>query len=75
KNDVVGPGRNNWNMALFKAFEFAERARFEFRVETFNTFNHTQWQNPNTSLGSTQFGQITNTYEPRIFQFGMKFLF
>jgi hypothetical protein len=75
KNDVVGPGRNNWNMALFKAFQFSERAKFEFRVETFNTFNHTQWQNPNTSLGSTQFGQITNTYEPRIFQFGLKFAF
>ena len=56
---MVGPGRNNWNMALFKAFQFTERARFEFRVETFNTFNHTQWQNPNTSFGSTQFGQIT----------------
>jgi hypothetical protein len=75
RNDVVGPGRNNWNMALYKAFQFGERAKFEFRVESFNTFNHTQLQNPNTSFGSTQFGQITGTYQPRIFQFGLKFLF
>ena len=37
------PGRNNWNMALFKAFQVKEKARFEFRAETFNTFNHTQF--------------------------------
>ena len=42
RNDVVTPGRNNWNLALYKAFQFNDRARFEFRAESFNTFNHTQ---------------------------------
>ena len=69
------PGRNNWNMALFKAFQVKENVRFEFRAETFNTFNHTQFSNPNTTVNSASFGQITGTNAPRIMQLGAKFLF
>ena len=72
---MVGPGRNNWNMALFKAFQFNERARFEFRAETFNTFNHTQFTNPSTGVTNTDFGQINGTNAPRILQLGAKLLF
>jgi hypothetical protein len=75
RNIVVGPGRNNWNMALFKAFQFTERAKLEFRAETFNTFNHTQWQNPNTAVDNGNFGKITNTYSPRNLQLGAKISF
>ena len=75
RNDVVGPGRNNWNIALYKGFRFTERAQLQFRAETFNSFNHTQFTNPSATLTSGNFGQITGTYQPRIWQFGMKFLF
>jgi hypothetical protein len=75
RNDVVTPGRNNWNMALFKAFQFHEKARFEFRAETFNTFNHTQFTGLQTSVTSGNFGQLTGTNSPRTFQFGAKLLF
>jgi hypothetical protein len=75
RNDVVGPGRNNWNMALFKAFQIKENVRFEFRAESFNTFNHTQLSNPNTTVNSASFGKITGTNAPRIMQLGAKFLF
>jgi hypothetical protein len=75
RNDVVAPGRNNWNMALFKAFQVKENVRFEFRAETFNTFNHTQLGGPSTSVTAANFGQITSTFNPRTFQLGAKFLF
>lgn len=75
RDAIVGPGRNNWNMALFKVFAFTERVRFEFRAETFNTFNHTQWTNPNTSFTSASFGQISGTYGPRNLQLGAKLQF
>jgi hypothetical protein len=75
RNDVVGPGRNTWNMAMFKAFQFHERARFEFRAETFNTFNHTQFVNPSSGVTNTDFGQISNTFNPRTLQLGLKLLF
>jgi len=75
RNDVVTPGRNNWNMALYKAFQVKERARFEFRAETFNTFNHTQLTGLQTSITSGNFGQLTSANAPRIFQLGLKFLY
>jgi hypothetical protein len=75
RNDVVAPGRNNWNMAMYKAFQFKENLRFEFRAETFNTFNHTQFNGLQTSVTSGSFGQLTGTNSPRIFQLGAKLLF
>ncbi len=75
RNDVVTPGRNNWNIALFKAFQVKENARFEFRAETYNTFNKTQFTGLSTSVTSGNFGQLTGTNNPRTFQFGAKFLF
>jgi len=75
RNSVVGPGRNTWNVAMFKAFQITERARFEFRAETFNTFNHTQFVNPSAGVTNTDFGQISNTFNPRTLQLGLKFLF
>jgi hypothetical protein len=75
RNSVVTPGRNNWNMALFKAFQVKENVRFEFRAETFNTFNHTQFNSLQTSVTSGNFGQLTGAAQPRTFQLGAKFLF
>ena len=49
RNDLVGPQTNAWNMALYKQFQVRENARFEFRAESFNTFNHPNWSNPGSS--------------------------
>lgn len=75
RNDVVGPGTNNWNVAVYKTFQFTERARFEFRGETFNTFNHTQLSCVQATLTSGNFGQATCTQPQRIFELGAKLLF
>jgi hypothetical protein len=75
RNDVVTPGRNNWNIAMFKGFQLKENLRFEFRAETFNTFNHTQLTGLQTSVTSGNFGQLTGANSPRVFQFGAKLLF
>jgi hypothetical protein len=48
------------NFDAIKAFRIGERVRAIVRVDYFNAFNRTQFQNPdNNSLDST-FGQITN---------------
>jgi hypothetical protein len=57
RNMMRMPGRLNFDMGLFKRFEFKERYAFEFRWETFNTFNHTQLDsfsgtNPGGSAGA-----------------------
>ncbi|MFB3778361.1 MAG: carboxypeptidase regulatory-like domain-containing protein [Bryobacteraceae bacterium] len=72
---LVTPGRNNWNMSMFKAFRITEAVRFEFRAESFNTFNHTQLTSLSTTVTSTDFGQLNGAYSPRIFQFGAKLMF
>ena len=76
RNDVVGPHTDLWNVALYKAFQIRERAKFEFRVETFNTFNHPNWSNPNATVGTGNFGTITGTSaNPRELQLGLKAMF
>jgi hypothetical protein len=77
RNNVAGPGRNNWNIALFKSFALPGREgmRFEFRAESFNTFNHTQFNQVNTTRSSGSFGQVTSVFDPRVFQLGAKFVF
>ncbi len=75
RNAVRNPGRNNWNMALYKTFQVKENARFEFRAETFNTFNHTQFTGPSANVTNGDFGTINGTNNPRIFQRGAKMQF
>jgi len=80
---VRGPGRDNWNLSLFKSFVISENrgSRVEFRAESFNTWNHTQFggagQNGGVSanFGASNFGAITNAADPRVFQLGAKIIF
>ncbi|MEO6816853.1 MAG: hypothetical protein ABI177_09130, partial [Edaphobacter sp.] len=83
KDTVIGPGRVNFNTSIYKSFAMTERAHIEIRVESFNTFNHTQFDNigqqfngfnpDGTSQGS--FGKVTSTYDPRTLELGGKFIF
>ena len=83
KNSVKGPGRDNWNLSLYKDFHIHERVGFQFRAETFNTWNHTQFTGVNTSVltGSStspynsSAGQVNATGDPRVFQLGGRIYF
>jgi hypothetical protein len=48
RNVLTGPGRNNWDLAILKNFELpwfkGEHSTIQFRFETFNTWNHPQFQ-------------------------------
>jgi hypothetical protein len=76
-NALRGPGRDNWNLSLFKSFVFSETrgSRLEFRVETFNIWNHTQFNQVSTNFGASNFGQYTSAFDPRILQLGLKAYF
>lgn len=81
------PGINQWDLSLLKNIRFAERVTMQFRFETFNTFNHTQWAGVNTGLGLPNpnttvteatrgsFGEVNSTRDPRNIQLGLKLLF
>lgn len=82
-----GPGINQWDVSMLKTTTFAERFNLQFRFETFNTFNHTQWAgvntglslpNPNTAVTAATrgtFGLVNSTRDPRTLQLGLKLLF
>jgi len=66
----------NFDFAVFKRTTILERLAMEFRVEFFNIFNHPQFGPPNGTETSSTFGQVTNTVNnPRLIQFGVKFIF
>ena len=73
---VLGPGQNNWDMAVAKQFAIREGQSLMFRAEFFNTFNHAQFQIPNLSANQATFGQITAlVVSPRIIQLALKYSF
>jgi hypothetical protein len=74
---VYGPGRDNWNLSLFKSFSISEArgSRLEFRFETFNTFNHVQWSSVDSNFSSGTFGRVTGAQDPRVLQLGLKLYF
>ena len=81
------PGINEWDFSLFKNVRVTERVNMQFRWETFNSFNHTQWATVNTGLSLPNpgmamqpankgtFGEVSNTRDPRSMQLAVKFLF
>jgi hypothetical protein len=70
------PGINNWDTGLFKNFQLTEKLNFQFRFESFNAFNHTQWNPPNRNVSvASTFGTITGTRAARINQLGAKLVF
>ncbi len=75
KDAVTLPGLFNFNIALFKTFAFTEAVKFQFRVETFNTFNHTQFSGIDNGFNDGNFGQVTSAYDPRTLQLGGKLSF
>jgi hypothetical protein len=73
-----GPGINNYDVALRKITRITESASFEFRFETFNTFNHAQFDGANSvdgNVNDSTFGQILKSQPGRVSQVAIKFLF
>jgi hypothetical protein len=56
-----GPGRFNLDMTLAKTTAITERVSVEIRADAFNVFNHAEFANPDTTLTSGTFGQVTST--------------
>ena len=76
KDAVRLPGQLNFNLSLFKTIAFkAEGPTLQLRFETFNTFNHTQFNGLDNGSTDANFGQITSAYDPRRLQLGAKFAF
>jgi hypothetical protein len=91
RNILTGPGRNNFDLALEKNFSLpwfkGEHSTLQFRLESFNTFNHPQWQGIDTGCsGNNKFGvtcnnntttpgEVSGDWGPRNVQLGLKWIF
>jgi hypothetical protein len=78
RRSFVGPGINNFNLALLKDTKIKDTKELQFRAEAFNVFNHAQFENPSGNFnnpGQNGFGYVTAARDPRIMQMALKLLF
>jgi Carboxypeptidase regulatory-like domain len=78
RDAVVGPGLFNFNLSLFKTIALTSREggpRLELRFESFNSFNHTEFNGIDVGTADQNFGQVTSAYDPRVLQLGAKLSF
>ena len=87
RNVLRGPGIDQWDMSLFKSTKITERITTQLRLETFNTFNHTQFAGVNAGISGSNpgqpvsaasvgtSGQVTSARDPRNVQLGLKVYF
>ncbi len=85
KYSIYQPGLENWDVSLFKNFQLGsnEARRLQFRLETYNTFNHTQFTavdtaaifDRNNNQTNSDFGHFTASALGRRVVLGLKFYF
>ncbi|MGI8467142.1 MAG: carboxypeptidase regulatory-like domain-containing protein [Pyrinomonadaceae bacterium] len=72
---VNGPRTVRFDFTLVKNIRFSESMDLQLRGDAFNIFNTTNFTTLATAAGTSTFGQVTGTRDPRTLQFGIKFLF
>jgi hypothetical protein len=50
RNNITSPGRNNWDMSMFKDTKLTERFTMQLRAEVNNVFNHRQFSFSNPGV-------------------------
>jgi len=83
RNTFVGPNFFDMDMSLFKNFKITERVNFQFRAESFNLLNRTNFTLPGNAghnnivdpLFGSAGGASGNGFGPRELQFGAKLSF
>jgi len=76
RNDSIrGPGFWNLDASLVKRLRFGDRVSAELRLDAFNVTNTPHFNNPNGTLGSSTFGQVTSAFGERLVRFGARVIF
>jgi hypothetical protein len=85
RDALRGPGLNNWDLSLFKNFAWGPDGsrKVQFRFESYNAFNHAQFNGIDTTSRwdaqgrqvNQRFGQVISAAAARRIQLGLKFSF
>ena len=73
--NIVGPGYGNWDLSLYRNVRLERGTVFQLRAEAYNVFNHTNFSGIQTTLGTSNYGQVTSAGPERSMQFGAKLTF
>jgi hypothetical protein len=79
-NNIIGPSFYQWDLSLRKLFNLPrEGTSLQFRMDAYDAFNQTNWSGLNgfsvNNVGSSSFGQVTQSFPARVLQFGLKLSF
>ncbi|WP_263416866.1 TonB-dependent receptor [Terriglobus albidus] len=86
RGTINGPGFQRWDLGFMRNFKLSDgfrgsdhRIDLQFRAESYNTFNHTNWasiggtiSNTGQTTAGTNYGVITSARDPRILQVALK---
>jgi outer membrane receptor protein involved in Fe transport len=76
RNTLRTDSFKNLDLSLTRRFPIKEVMNLEFRADAFNISNSVVFRQPDSTLGDTNFGVITDTANtPRQIQFSLKLLF
>lgn len=75
RNLLDQPGFRTVDLAVFREFKFRERFGMEVRAEATNTLNMVNLNGPNSTVGSSTFGQISGAGSMRQLQLGLRLRF
>jgi len=78
RRSFYGPGMLNFDLALLKDVRLSESKSLQFRLESFNTFNHAQFFGAaavDGGIDDNLFGQVVHAASPRLMQIALKFTF
>jgi hypothetical protein len=74
-NALIGPSAFTMDTGLHKAFTVHERQNLTLRIESFNTLNHTVFNNPTAAVNNANFGRSLGARSPRAYQVAVKYAF
>jgi len=75
RNAVIGPGSSEFDLSLQKEVASRESVKLQFRGEAYNLFNHPNFNIPNRTAFTANFGQISSAQDSRHLQLAVKLLF
>ncbi|HVB97956.1 MAG TPA: hypothetical protein VNJ12_01310, partial [Candidatus Dormibacteraeota bacterium] len=77
RNDVFGPGLNNFDATLQRNFAIREKMNLQFRADAFDLLNHPNFNIPNRMFTATasNFATISSAQAPRQLQLSLRLTF
>jgi hypothetical protein len=75
RNAVIGPGLRETDFSMQKDMALNETRKLQFRAEAYNLLNHPNFNIPNRTAFTSNFGKISSAQDSRQLQFAVKLLF